>query len=190
MDLGPILRRLVHVSAPLFAVYYLLPDPVVPGFIGKQPGLFILLAIILVIEALRLYFKPHIIGMREYEYHRVSAAAWTALGMTLVFAFFPIEIAIPVLIGMGWVDPLLGIMRARKSTYYPAVPIIIYFVLIVGALTYFLGLTPAVVVAAVVATALGITSEIKKNWYIDDDFLMILVPAIGMSVVFYISSLL
>jgi hypothetical protein len=174
----------VHISAPVFLVYYYLPDPVFPGFVGKQSGLFLFLALILVIEAFRLYFSPQIIGMRDYENHRISAAAWTAMALTITLAFFPIEIALPVVLGMGWIDPIMGIMRARKSKFYPAIPVVLYFVLMIAPLTYFFGLNPLVIGASLVATFLGIMAEIKKNWYIDDDFLMIIVPLFGLYAIF------
>jgi len=190
MDKGQVLRRLVHISAPVFLIYYYLPDPVFPGFIGKQPGLFLFLAIIMVIEALRLYFSPHIIGMRDYENYRISAAAWTAMALTVTLAFFPIEIALPVTLGMAWVDPIMGIMRARKSKFYPAVPIIFYFILMIGPLSYYFGPTPLVILASVVVTFLGIMSEVKKNWYLDDDFLMLIIPLIGLYLIFKAAGLI
>jgi hypothetical protein len=170
MDMGQVLRRLVHISAPAFLVYYYLPDPIFPGLFGKQPGLFLFLALILVIEALRLYFSPHIIGMRDYENYRISAAAWTAMALTVAFAFFPIELVLPVILGMGWV--------------------VLYFVLMIVPLAYFFGLTPLVVLSSIVATFLGIMAEVKKNWYIDDDFLMIMVPLLGLFAIFATAGLI
>lgn len=38
MDRGQVLRRLVHISAPVFLVYYYLPDPVFPGSLASSPG--------------------------------------------------------------------------------------------------------------------------------------------------------
>jgi hypothetical protein len=190
MDKGHVLRRLVHISAPAFLIYYFLPDPAFPGVIGNQPGLFLFLVFILVIEALRLHFSPYIIGMRDYEYHRISAAAWTAVALTFTFEFFPFEIALPVVLGMGWVDPIMGMMRARKSKLYPAVPVAVYFILMVVPLSYFFGLTPLVILASVVGTFLGIMSEIKKNWLVDDDFLMIVIPLIGLYLIFSAAGLL
>ena len=190
MDTGQVLRRLVHISAPAFLIYYYLPDPVFPGFVAKQPGLFLLLALILAIEAFRLYFSPHIIGMRDYENYRISAAAWTAMALTVTLAFFPIGIAMPIVLGMAWVDPLMGEMRGRKSRHYPGLPVVLYFALMIIPLSYFYGLTPLVVAASIVATFLGIMSEIKKNWYIDDDFLMIVVPLAGLSLIFLAAGLI
>ena len=128
--------------------------------------------------------------MRDYENYRISAAAWTALALTVTLAFFPIGIALPIVLGMAWVDPLMGEMRARKSRYYPSLPVVLYFVLIIIPLSYFYGLTPLVIAASLVATFLGITSEIKKNWYVDDDFLMIVVPLAGLSVIFMVAGLI
>jgi hypothetical protein len=190
MDIGQVLRRLVHISAPVYLVYYILPDPVFPGFLDKQPGLFLFLALILVIEALRLYFSPHIIGMRDYENYRISAAAWTAMALTIALAFFPIQIVLPVVLGMGWIDPLMGEMRRHKSRLYPQVPIVLYFVLMIVPLVYYFGLTPLVIFGSFAATFLGIMSEIKKNWYIDDDFLMIIVPLLGLYLIFMAAGLI
>ena len=190
MDRGQVLRRLVHISAPAFLIYYYLPDPVFPGFIAKQPGLFLLLAMILVIEALRLYYSPQIIGMRDYESYRISAAAWTAMALTVTMSFFPIGIALPIILGMAWVDPLMGEMRRRKSRYYPSFPVLVYFLLIIIPLSFFYGLTPLVIGASIVTTFLGIMSEIKKNWYIDDDFLMIVVPLAGLSLIFFAAGMI
>jgi hypothetical protein len=190
MDTGKVLRRLVHISAPAFLIYYYLPDPVFPGFVAKQPGLFLFLALILAIEAFRLYFSPHIIGMREYENYRISAAAWTAMALTITLAFFPIGIALPIVLGMAWVDPLMGEMRARKSRIYPSLPVVLYFFLMIIPLSYFYGLTPLVIAASIVATCLGILSEIMKNWYVDDDFLMIVVPLLGLFIIFTVAGLI
>ena len=129
--------------------------------------------------------------MRDYENHRISAAAWTGIALTISFAFFPIEISLPVILGMGWVDLIMGIMRARKSNYYPAVPIVLYLVLMIVPLSYFFGLTPLVIIgASIVATFLGIMSEMKKNLYIDDDFLMIIVPLFGLYLIFVTAGLI
>jgi hypothetical protein len=37
---------------------------------------------------------------------------------------------------------------------------------------------------------LGIMSEIKKNWYLDDDFLMIIIPLVGLFLIFTAAGLI
>lgn len=115
VDQGHLLRRLVHLCTPLFLVYYWLPEPLWPGGLTREQGLVILLIVVLFFEFLRLRAKWRIIGIREYEYHRVSAAAWAAVAIVFTFLFFPFQLAAPVLIGMALVDPLVGELRYHKS---------------------------------------------------------------------------
>jgi dolichol kinase len=188
MDKGHILRRLVHMLAPLSLVYYFLPDPLWSGAPSNQVMLLFLFEAILIFEALRLYFGWHIIGIRYYEYDRISAAAWAALAMVVALLFFPLQLAAPAIIGMAFVDPLIGELRRHKSKLYPSLPTVVYFLLTFTILWYFFGPTTVVILAAAVATGLAIGIERVRTKYIDDDFLMTVVPLLGMAVVFLISS--
>jgi len=184
MDRGQWLRRFIHMLAPLFLVYYALPSPIWEGGPNKELVLVSTLIIVLGFEAYRLTFKPKILGMRIYEYQRVSAATWAALGMTFVFLFFPLEYAAPVVIGMGWVDPLCGELRRFESKFYPTLPLTVYFTIAVFTMTYLIGFNVQVVLASIVATILAIAIEKPRLKYIDDDFLMLVVPILGIWVVF------
>ncbi len=184
MEQGEALRRLVHLMTPLFLVYYLVPDPLWEGGLEREHGLVLMLLIVLVAEALRLAFKPPIIGMREYERGQMCAAAWAAIGMTIAFLFFPVEYSAPALMGMGWVDPVIGILRKRKSSLYPCLPIALYLVIALASMTILIGPVPEVLIASIVATPLAIASERYKVRYVDDDFLMIVVPLVGIAAVF------
>ncbi|MBC7108465.1 MAG: hypothetical protein H5T41_06745 [Methanomassiliicoccales archaeon] len=184
MDRGSVLRRVVHMFTPAFLVYYFLPDPLWVGGLERESALLLLLSIILVAEALRLIFKPRIIGLREYEQYQICAAVWAAVGMALAFLFFPLEYSAPVLMGMGWVDPLIGELRKRKSYFYPLAPLIVYFAIAFSSMIYLIGMTPSVFIAAVVATFLAVGIERIKSRFVDDDFLMIIVPLIGIAMTF------
>jgi dolichol kinase len=188
MDKGHVLRRLVHMMAPLSLFYYVLPDPLWPGAPSNQILLLILFEAILAFEALRLYFRWPIIGIREYEYDRFSAASWAALALVLALLFFPYQLAAPAIIGMAWVDPLIGELRRHKSKLYPLVPTVVYLSLTFAILWYFFGLTTTVIIASAVATGLAIGIERVRTKYIDDDFLMTIVPLLGLALVFLISS--
>lgn len=183
MDRETVLRRAVHVSTPAFLAYYLLPDPLWEGGITRTEGLLIALAVVLVFEAARMAFKIRIPGMREYEYRRTSAAAWAALGMVFTFLFFPFEYAAPAFLGMGWVDPLIGELRKRDSPLYPWLPTIVYFLLVLTALSLLVGIGPGVMVASLAATVLGIGVERLRTRYVDDDFLMLVVPLVAITLV-------
>lgn len=183
MDRETVLRRLVHLSTPVFLLYYLAPDPLWDGGITKIQGLLIAFFITMGFEALRLIFKFRIPGMRDYEYRRLSAAAWAALGMTIAFLFFPLEYAAPAFIGMGWVDPLIGELRKRKSRLYPLLPSVVYLSIVLISLSALLEPSVEVVIASLVATALGIGVERIRTRYVDDDFLMLVVPLIAIALI-------
>ncbi|MFP4169416.1 MAG: hypothetical protein ACLFUV_00075 [Methanomassiliicoccales archaeon] len=186
MDWGNLLRRMVHMCTPLFLLYYLAPDPLWSGGLSPQQGLVIVLAIVLGVEALRLIFKPAIPGMRWYEYHRVSAATWAGLGITLSLLFFPFRYTLPVFLGMGWVDPLIGELRKRGSGLYPWLPIVLYFLLAVGSMALVMGPSLQVLVAGGVATGLAIYVESLPTKIVDDDFLMLVVPLLGLAGTFWL----
>jgi hypothetical protein len=181
MDTGQVLRRIVHISTPVFLIYYFLPDPLWTGGPPRVLGLLMFLAIVLVAEALRLLYWPNLIGMREYEKTQMSAGAWAALGMTFAFLFFPFGYSAPALMGMGWVDPVIGDLRRKRSPQYPSVPILLYFLIALVSMAVIIGPTVKVVAASLVAAPLAIWAERLKSSYVDDDFLMIVVPLIAIA---------
>ena len=188
MDEGHLIRRLVHLTTPLFLVYYFLPDPLWPNGLSKGLGLVLFLFVALAAEAVRLKMSWNIMGMREYESRRMSAAAWTAIGLTFAFLLFPLWLVAPAVMGMAFIDPLIGELRMRKSKLYPAVPIVAYFVLVFAVLGWLKGPDAVALLATFFATALAIIFE-KQRWkYFDDDFLMIVVPLLGMTLIYWLTS--
>ncbi len=181
METGQVVRRLVHISTPVFLIYYFLPDPLWMGGPTRVLGLLILLAIVLVSEVLRLVYRPKIIGMRDYEQFNISAGAWAAIAMTFTFLFFPIGFAAPALMGMAWVDPVIGDLRKKRSPLYPSLPLVLYFVIALGSMAMILGPSIGVVLAAILATPLAILAERWKSRYVDDDFLMIVIPLLAIA---------
>ncbi|MDD1766066.1 MAG: hypothetical protein LUO84_06410 [Methanomassiliicoccales archaeon] len=184
MDTGRVLRRIVHVSTPLFLVYYFLPDPLWTGGPTRVLTLIVIMAVVLIAEVLRLAYKPKIIGMREYEKYQVSAAAWAGIGMTITFLFFPFGYAAPAFMGMGWVDPVIGDLRRKSSSLYPYVPLVLYFLIAIVSMSVIIGPSIKVIIASLLATPAAIWAERLKSKYVDDDFLMMVVPLIVIASVF------
>ena len=122
-----------------------------------------------------------IAGLRDYEYRRVSAATWALTGMFMCFLAFPIEYTAPALCGMAWVDPIIGELRRSGSTMYPVLPLTIYFSIVLIILTIFMGLTPAVLFAAIVATLIAIFIEGFRLWRLDDDLTMMVLPCVTIA---------
>lgn len=183
MEKGALLRKVVHVSAPAFLIYYYLPDPLWDGGPEKQVALLFVFISALVFELLRLALGFKVMGMRWYEKDQISAGAWAAIGITFAFLFFPIEYAAPALIGMAWIDPLIGVLRSKKSRMNPWLPLLLYFLLATTVLSIFLGLTWRTVIASIAGAIVAIIAEGVKTRYVDDDFLMLAAPLITFALI-------
>jgi len=164
-------------------VYYLLPDPLWPGGLTRDSALLLLLALVFILELARLLAGAEVPGMRPYEGDRISAAAWAALGMTIALLFFPPEYVTPVILGMGLVDPLIGELRARDSALYPALPAAVYFFMALLAMILMIGPGANVLIASAAATGLALAAEKPKLRLVDDDFLMLIVPLVGVHLI-------
>lgn len=179
MDRGSIARRIVHLSAPVFLVYYFLPSPLWDGGPTRQAALLIALAICLGFELLRLVIGFNVPGMRSYERDQISAGAWAAIALTFAFLFFPFELAAPVIVGMALVDPVIG--KLRRTKWYPWFPYALHLAIMLSILGALLPMDLRTIVAAAIASALALLAEGFKTSYVDDDFLMIVVPLVGLA---------
>ena len=186
MDRGHILRRLIHISSPIFLIYYWLPDPLWAEGPGRQVGLVFALLLTVAFEAFRMSSHLQIIGMRPYESNRMSAAAWAGIALVFAFLFFPLEVAAPAVFGMAWIDPLCGELRTHKSPLYPNFPKVAYFVLALAIMTATVGLSVGTLIAAVLSALVAVSVEKVNTRFLDDDFTMIVIPLIVIAFVFLI----
>ncbi len=186
MDRGKILRRAVHLSAPLFSLLYFVPE-IVPD-IDWHLAVVIIWGAFFVFDILRRRFKWDFPGLRPYEMERMSAAAWFVSALAILLLFFPFEYALPVLLGLGVVDPLNGDLRRAGSNLYPLAPSLLYFAMTLALLFHFFGMTPVVLLAALAATVAAMGAESIRSKVVDDDFLMVIVPAVVLAVVFALAA--
>ncbi|MDW5561766.1 MAG: hypothetical protein SA339_00960 [Methanomassiliicoccus sp.] len=178
MEPTAILRRIVHLSTPVFLVYYILPSPLWPGGPQKEAVLLLALAATLIFEAARLALGIRVPGMRPYEADQISAAAWAGIALTFSFLFFPLELTAPVIFGMAWVDPVIGVVR--RSKWYPWLPYALHLTIMMAVLALLVPLDLQWGVAAAVTSAVAIAAEGIKTSYVDDDILMIVVPLLAL----------
>ena len=181
MDCGHLIRRAVHMSAPLLLIYYALPDPL----FGMPRAAFAMsiLALAMVVELVRLIICPEVVGMRCYERTQVSAAAWAAFGAVTSMVLFPIGIVAPAICGMAFVDPLIGELRCRGSRLHPLLPAAVYLVMTTALLSLSYGIDSRIVLAASMATAVAIGVESLSSHLVDDDFLMVVAPLLVLHLV-------
>jgi hypothetical protein len=180
MDFGFVARKAVHISAPLFLVYYVFPTPLWPGGISRESGLLLALALAMAFELARLVLGFRVLGMREYEAEQMSAGAWSAIALTFALLFFPLEMSAPVIVGMALLDPIIGILR--KTKWYPWLPYALHVAIMVVVLSFFLQLDLRILLISLATSAMAVAAEGIKTRYVDDDFLMIALPLIGLAI--------
>ncbi len=191
MDRRTFVRRGFHLTSPVWLIWYWMPPNAWVG-VQKEFVLLFFLCGALLIEAARLIFRFPIPGLRDYETDRLSAYAWGSIGLATGLFFFPGELVIPTFWGMAWIDPLCA--YAKKKGRYPHLPLAAYFGLAVLILTFVVPLAPyqttplvgpsasaRIALYALVAAGLAILAE-YPNWrWVDDDFLMHIIPLLGLA---------
>ena len=187
MDKAHAARRIFHMCAPAFLAYYLFPKDMWGLGVTPEISVLTVLAIVLIFEAARLARGQTYFGLRTYEKHQMSAYAWAAIGITLAFLFFPPVFVICAVVGMGWVDPLIGELRRHWKRAYPTLPFVVYFLIVMGCLQLFSDINLfAQVFLGCLAAVIAIRIEAWKVWHVDDDFLMLIIPLIIMTLVYEI----
>ena len=180
-DLGDRLwRRALHVLAAVALLYYVLPN----DFFVIAPKVDILLAAlaaVYVLEALRHMAGLELPTIRPYEEGRVGSFALFGTAVVLAILFFPLPIACAVVLGTAVADPVAGELRRdpRFRAVDAAVPFGVYAALAFIGLAV-IGTWPALpsVGLAIVAGAIAVAVERPKIWWVDDDLVMTLVPAL------------
>ncbi|MFQ6106056.1 MAG: hypothetical protein ACE5QF_00490 [Thermoplasmata archaeon] len=177
------IRRFVHICLPIFLLYYLVPEDTWMG-LDKRAVMLASLLFLLVFESIRLSHQIRIFGLRDYEMDAVGAYLWAGAGLTLVFLLFDISLVVPAVLGMAWVDPLNGVLRSRGSRSYPLMPFICYLTIAATALLLLSTFDPLRIAAiSITGAAAGMASEHFKTRFVDDDFLMLIIPVVVMTMV-------
>lgn len=167
-------RRIFHSAVCLTLVYYFIPDPLFGR--SKRLYLLIILGVILVFEALRIYFGFRVAGMRTYEKRQLASYAWASIAATVTFLFFPMHLAFVTFLGMGLVDPMIGEVQIHFPKYYPYLPLISWIGIALIILTFMTAYSLLLVMLlSVIGGFVAIAAE-YPSIIIDDDFLMIVTP--------------
>ena len=174
-------RRCLHFAGASVLLYYLLP----PRFfllLSTEEVLLLALGGVLVMEGMRLAAGLELPTIRPWETRRIASYAYYAVALVLAVLLFPTPIAVFVVLGTAFVDPLIGELRRRPVL--PAgtiwwLPILVYLGVGVGALSGVghWGLLPAAL-AALVGGLVAVAVERPKLRGYDDDLAMTLVPGV------------
>ncbi len=184
MDREVLVRRIVHSLLSIAPVYYLIPVDLPVSPLKRWHLLIIFFVAVALFESVRLWKGVTFFGLRPHERNSIASFAWAAAGITLALWLMPWEIATPALIGMGLVDPLAGELRRARLTKrlqvlpplaaYAAICMISLFVLTDASI-------PELTAISCLGAVLAVAAERRRVPYVDDDFLMIIVPGIVMS---------
>jgi hypothetical protein len=181
-------RRALHVVGAAVLVYYPLPT----NFFIIAPKEYILLAAlaaVLLLEVLRHAVGLELPTIRPYEEGRIGSFAVFGTAIVIAILVFPLPIACAVILGTAVADPVAGELR-RSEPYRRAdvvAPFATYAALAFIGLAI-LGQWPELpsLGLALIAGAIAVAVERPKVWWYDDDFAMMLVPAVvlyGLGVV-------
>jgi dolichol kinase len=168
-------RKAIHMTYPIALIYYWLPPDAYVGVMKEYIVIAVLIAFF-AIEAIRLVTKFKMPLIRDYEKSRIAAYALGSLGIGLGLLLFPLPVTAVAVCGMAWIDPMCH--ATKKSGGYPLIPLIAYLdlaVLIFLAANY----EPLYCVFyGVVGAVVAIVAERPRIKFIDDDFVMTIVPLV------------
>ena len=189
MDKDRFVRRAMHAGVALAPLYYLLPVDLPVVNVRRWVVLIVFIMAILVFEVIRLRKGIVFLGLRPHERDQIASFVWAAAGVTFVLWLFPHDVASAVIIGMAFVDPLSGELRSSNVGLLPmlAISMVVYFstcvatLLLAGDRSFLVAM-----VLSVTGTLLAVGSEQLEIPHVDDDFLMLSVPAIGIGLLLFV----
>ncbi len=187
MDRELAFRKAFHLASPVWLVWYWMPPDAWVG-VPKDFVLAFFFFGALAIEGVRLVTGWHLPGLRDYERNRLGAYAWGAVGLAFALLLFPGELVIPTFWGMAWIDPVCWYTKRRRG--YPWVPVAAYVALAAALMVLVVPLAPyhtaplaawRIALYAPVAAVLAVAAEAPNLRWIDDDFLMHIVPLLALA---------
>lgn len=182
MERAVMFRRVVHCLLALAPAYYLFPVEL-PGLgLGRWVLLIGFIAVIATLESVRLLMGWDFFGLRPHEKNQIASFVWASAGVVLALWFFREDVATAAIIGMALVDPLAGELRRTRpglitiwlpTAVYATIAVVVFAVC--GLMS-----APAVLTVSLIGAVAAVGVERNKIRYLDDDFLMIVVPCLLM----------
>jgi dolichol kinase len=171
-------RRAFHAFGASFLVYYILPDVDWINILKFWIPLLIVIFVI-ILEVLRLTGKissDHFFGLRMYEKKRVGSYVFFAIAILILLRFFPQQIAIPCILCATLGDPIIGEIRQHfgmNHAYLFGFLVCMFFFMI----AWFKSDVILILIVSIVGGFGAIIGETKKFWWLDDDFMIQMIPA-------------
>lgn len=177
-------RRAFHMFGASLLVYYMLPDIEWINLLKFWiPPLIVIIA--LVLECLRLKGKidsGHFFGLRMYEKNRVGSYLFFGFAVLILLLFFPQQIAVPCILCACIADPIMGEVRYRfgeKNVYIIGFLVCMLFFMV----AWYKANIWIMLLVSIVGAAGALIGEVKKFWWLDDDFMIQMVPAVLLLII-------
>ena len=179
-------RRVFHVFGASFLFYYMLPDSDWINLLKFWiPPFIVIFAIIL--EILRIKGKissKHFFGLRMYEQKRIGSYVFFGVGILILLRFFPQQIAIPCILCACIGDPIIGEVRNRFGNNY--VYLFGFFVCMFFFLvSWYKASVNLMIIVGVVGAIGAIIGETQKIWWLDDDFMIQILPGLLLLIIWF-----
>lgn len=182
--LGYLFRRACHVVAhiviPMGYFQFIANSPGLWG-LGVKHCLVAAIALVLVIEYIRTRLGFVFIGQRSHEAHGVSSAAFSLIGLLLLFLLVPVQgLVYAIAWSAGVLDPLLGELKfiCSKTMTYVAALMLGWGIWFFCAVFF-----PFPLGYAFFMVPLILLLEYPSFKWLDDNFLMLAVPAIVVALI-------
>jgi len=177
-------RRVFHAFGACLLFYYLLPNEDWVNVLKFWvPPLMVIT--IIAVEILRLKGKvssDHFFGLRMYEQKRIGSYVFFAIAFLILIRFFPQQIAIPCILCACISDPIIGEIRHRfgmKHVYVFGFLISMIFFMVAWYKTDI----RLMILASIIGSIGAVVGETKKFWWLDDDFMIQMVPAVLLLII-------
>jgi len=177
-------RRVFHAFGAAFVVYYMLPDINWINILKLYvPPAIVLIAILLEILRIKGYLSSdHFFGLRMYEQKRPGSYVFFAVGILLLIIFFPQQIAIPCVLCACLGDPIIGELRNRLNKKY-AISIGLIVCMFLFMIAWYKSSIYLFFLVSIIGAFGAVVGETKKFWFIDDDFMIQILPAILVGII-------
>lgn len=174
---GHILRRGIHLAMSFLPLLFFEFGQDVADAVSLSLAQVVSSIIMIAVfgEALRLRMGWTVVGQRSYEAKQVSALAWGALGVGMVFLLAPeAAYAYPLILSLSLGDPLLGELRRKGASTQTVISAGMLGIAIIWAACAYLVETPWVLVPMM--APICVAAEWPRLRYIDDNATMLLIP--------------
>jgi dolichol kinase len=172
-------RRVFHTFAASFLFYYLLPDDgwVALAKIVVPIGIIVCMVLVEYHRIKGMLDQQRFFGLRSYEKGRPASYLYFGIAVVLLFLLFPQQIAVPCLLCASFTDPIIGESRyylGKKKAYLIGFVISLLFFLV----TWHQVDWWVLIIVSVLGALGALIGEAKKLQLIDDDFMIQMLPAI------------